>query len=29
VGLARRIRRFLGRAQHDSELKLEVTGAGE
>jgi tetratricopeptide (TPR) repeat protein/transcriptional regulator with XRE-family HTH domain len=29
VGLVRRIRRFLGRAQHDSELKLEVTGAGE
>jgi tetratricopeptide (TPR) repeat protein/transcriptional regulator with XRE-family HTH domain len=29
VGLARRIRRFLDRAQHDPELKLEVTGAGE
>jgi tetratricopeptide (TPR) repeat protein len=28
VGLARRIRRFLDRAQHDSELKLEEPGAG-
>jgi transcriptional regulator with XRE-family HTH domain/tetratricopeptide (TPR) repeat protein len=28
VGLARRIRRFLGRAQHDPELKLEEAGAG-
>jgi transcriptional regulator with XRE-family HTH domain/tetratricopeptide (TPR) repeat protein len=29
VGLARRIRRFLGRAQNDPELKLEEAGAGE
>jgi tetratricopeptide (TPR) repeat protein len=29
VGLARRIRRFLGRAQNDPELKLEAMGAGE
>jgi transcriptional regulator with XRE-family HTH domain len=29
VGLARRLRRFLDRAQHDPELKLEETGAGE
>jgi tetratricopeptide (TPR) repeat protein len=29
VGLARRIRRFLSRAQNDPELRLEKTGAGE
>lgn len=29
VGLTRRLRRFLHRAQHDPELKLEEPGAGE